>query len=60
MTTADGTVHGADVIVVAAGAWVGRLLPVSRYALLPYSHDSGIRRGELGPAVGLRQVEHSG
>jgi glycine/D-amino acid oxidase-like deaminating enzyme len=27
VTTEDGTTHAADVVVVAAGAWLGRLLP---------------------------------
>ena len=30
VTAMDGTVHGADMVVVAAGAWVGRLLPVGK------------------------------
>lgn len=30
IVTADGTTHAADVVVVAAGAWVGRLLPDAR------------------------------
>ena len=31
----DGTVHAADVVVVAAGAWVGRLLPDLGRRLVP-------------------------
>jgi glycine/D-amino acid oxidase-like deaminating enzyme len=30
VTAADGTVHEADMMVVAAGAWVGRLLPTAK------------------------------
>ena len=30
VTAADGAVHAADVVVVAAGAWVGRLLPTAK------------------------------
>jgi len=30
VTARDGTVHEADMVVVAAGAWVGRLLPTGR------------------------------
>jgi glycine/D-amino acid oxidase-like deaminating enzyme len=35
VTAADGTVHGADIVVVAAGAWVGRLLPQAATRLVP-------------------------
>ncbi|MBN9088249.1 MAG: FAD-dependent oxidoreductase [Reyranella sp.] len=34
VTANDGTVHEADMVVVAAGAWVGRLLPMGQ-RLLP-------------------------
>jgi len=30
VTAMDGTVYGADMVVVAAGAWVGRLLPAGK------------------------------
>ncbi|MBX9944136.1 MAG: FAD-dependent oxidoreductase [Reyranella sp.] len=33
--TAGGAVHDADVVVVAAGAWVGRLLPALATRLVP-------------------------
>ena len=35
VTTESGTSHGADVVVVAAGAWVGQLLPSLGRALVP-------------------------
>jgi len=35
VTTADGTTHEADIVVVAAGAWVGRLLPHTAARLVP-------------------------
>jgi len=35
ITTAAGAVHGADVVVVAAGAWVGRLMPSLARRLVP-------------------------
>lgn len=30
VTAVDGTAHEADIVVVAAGAWVGRLLPMGK------------------------------
>ena len=30
LITESGNAHGADIVVVAAGAWIGRLLPVGR------------------------------
>src|SRR4051812_6125485 len=30
VTAANGTVHAADIVVVAAGAWVGHLLPMGK------------------------------
>jgi glycine/D-amino acid oxidase-like deaminating enzyme len=35
VTTADGAPHDGDVVVVAAGAWVGRLLPSLGRRLVP-------------------------
>src|SRR3954467_15298545 len=35
VTADDGTVHEADMVVVAAGAWVGRLLPTTGQRLVP-------------------------
>ncbi len=35
VTTTAGTVHAAEVVVVAAGAWVGRLLPALGRRLVP-------------------------
>jgi glycine/D-amino acid oxidase-like deaminating enzyme len=35
IVTAAGTTHAADVVVVAAGAWVGRLLPALGKQLVP-------------------------
>jgi glycine/D-amino acid oxidase-like deaminating enzyme len=35
VTAADGTVHAADAVVVAAGAWAGRLLPDFARRLVP-------------------------
>ena len=35
VTTEDGTTHTADVVVVAAGAWVGRLLPSLAFRVVP-------------------------
>jgi len=35
VTADDGTVHEADMVVVAAGAWVGRLLPTTGPRLVP-------------------------
>jgi glycine/D-amino acid oxidase-like deaminating enzyme len=35
VVTAAGAVHGADTLIVAAGAWVGRLLPALGQRLVP-------------------------
>ena len=35
VVTSDGAVHAADVVVVAAGAWVGRLVPDLARRLVP-------------------------
>jgi len=35
VTTHAGKEHGADVVVVAAGAWTGKLLPDNRHRLVP-------------------------
>lgn len=35
VTADDGTTHAADIVVVAAGAWVGRLLPEAGKRLVP-------------------------
>lgn len=35
VTTVSGGQHGADIVVVAAGAWVGRLLPSLQRRLIP-------------------------
>ena len=35
VTTESGTVHSGDVVIVAAGAWVGRLLPPAAARLVP-------------------------
>jgi glycine/D-amino acid oxidase-like deaminating enzyme len=35
VTTASGATHSADVVIVAAGAWVGRLLPARAAELVP-------------------------
>ena len=35
VVTADGATHGADVVIVAAGAWAGRLLPELGRRLVP-------------------------
>jgi glycine/D-amino acid oxidase-like deaminating enzyme len=35
VTAADGTVHSADIVVAAAGAWIGRLLPDAGRRLVP-------------------------
>jgi glycine/D-amino acid oxidase-like deaminating enzyme len=35
VVTTEGTVHTADVVIVAAGAWIGRLLPAFDMRLVP-------------------------
>jgi glycine/D-amino acid oxidase-like deaminating enzyme len=57
VTTAAGTVHEGDVVVVAAGAWVGRLLPLGKrlvpsrqiviYFILPEAERAAWARGPM-------------
>ena len=53
IVTDAGATHDADVVVVAAGAWVGRLLPQLGRRLRPVAPDRRLLRPAGRPARGL-------